>query len=358
MVRKKNTPKRAGVIQQEDPILKAVISLPQTQSTPDLTKSKRTLVDDTQDSPDRATKRSKIIPAQGVPENSLSLNSKVDSSRKRSRPDDEDDNSVDITGKRPKINSNTGLIHHSTEPEDVPSPQLTSNVNSAQEPSNGATSATQASATVPIVENLPPTIPAEVQHLQSRYDFTPMSILSSAKIEVKVRNVLYRVGNFTFADIKAKPGIVVLHAYASCAGKMVSIVEIAKGEIQKERGKWYQYSKLDGELRPLKVKQPKKEEGKTLGEWAKEKPITNLAAEVTSVAETPEDTMDKAKLAKAMAEYGDDDGTEEAFETMEPLKKGAPFFPDVKAEDKVRANPVMTIYFARVPVPGLKAVYG
>ena len=256
---------------------------------------------------------------------------------KRPRPNDTDEGSRH-RNKRSKANGNAGSPYCTEKAEDI-TRQATTSALSIQGADTNNSSTNQA-------------LPAEVQHLQNKYDFTTMSILSSSKIEQKVRNVLLRVSKFDFADVKAKPGIVVLHAKADVAGKMVSIVEIAKQEIQKEKRGWYQYSKLHGEIMQLKEKQPKRSGGgKTLAEWSMEKSNTKAAAEGGQKTSDSAEEGQKEKEA-----VNDEDGEmEDAFETMV-----IPTGERNHAEDrkKVRAIPIMTIYLARVPVPGLKELYG
>ncbi|MCJ1454966.1 hypothetical protein MMC28_005319 [Mycoblastus sanguinarius] len=204
--------------------------------------------------------------------------------------------------------------------------------------------------------SIDPPIPPEVNKLQHKYEFTTMSILSSSKIEQKVRNLLLRVGSFNFADTKARPGIVILHAKANVASKMVSIVEIAKKIIQEENGKWWQYSKLEGQILELKARQAKRTgSGKTLSEWESEHSKVEATAAVAG--EVLQDAAIQGHQGKEGADV--DDGSEEAFETMSnPKHARSGAISEGENRKKVRAVPVMTIYFARVPVPGLKELYG
>lgn len=361
---KNNTLKESKATQQQILTSDATTSTPKPQNTPNSKNNMRTASKDNKNFSDKAANGSRTMPAQGPADGILPPCSAKDPNTNK-RPRDDDDESLDGVSKRPKINSTAGLVHRTTELEGAPSQQPSADTTSIQESTNGSTTATQASATPaitagknaaarPIIPVLTSTIPAEVQHLQNKYEFTTMSIPSSAKMVQKVMALLYRVGKFSFVDIDQKPGIVVLHAHANAANKMVSIVEIAKEELQKKKVKWYQYSKLHGEIKPLKAKQPKKiGEGKTIAEWNKEKPDTQ------ATMKTGEETMDAAELArKKNAGLVDDDDMEVAFETMQPPKKADLGLPLVKKGNKVRAVPVMTIYFSRVPVPGLKELYG
>lgn len=207
-------------------------------------------------------------------------------------------------------------------------------------------------------ENIPSppaqTLPLEIAHLQSNYKFTTMSILSSAKIQQKVRNLLLRVEQFSFADPKAKPGIVILHAKSEVTSKMVSIIHIARQTIEKEKGKWWQYSKLDGQLAETKVERTKRaDDAKTFSDWSKENHYDGAEAECTT-GRASRECQDGQEL------IDEDDDMVDAFETMDHPQKRSAGVTNVQGSSgkQVRMRPVMTVYFARVPVPGLKELYG
>ena len=242
--------------------------------------------------------------------------------------------------KRRKFNSNTGLHHHDPSPSDIPVATLSKDVQHT-----GFTPNTSS-------EELPP----EVRHLSTKYKFTTMSITSSAKVKEKVEKLLSRVGNFSFADTKTKPGVVVLCAESKDASKMVSIVEIARQKIESDKGKWWQYSRLNGKTAELKTKSVKPKYGEnTLSEWEKKR----AGADLQGVEKAGGGTGSKVKHDRELVD-GDEE-IEDAFETMvnpkEAVDQGCEHSGDGSGT-KVRATPVMTIYFARVPVPGLKELYG
>ena len=278
------------------------------------------------------------MPAPNVTEGTLNQSIGHLASSKRLRAIG-DDGIFSHLSKRSKANGNNGPTYPSHDPV-------------------GSLSEQDSARTVP-GQNLNSTdhgncqaIPAEVQHLRNKFDLTTMSVLSSAKIEQKVRNLLDRVSKFSFADIKTKPGIVVLHAKAKTACKMVSVVQIAKQEIEKDKGRWYQYSKLHGEITELKAKETKpKGGGKTLAEWSKQK---SGAGAVTKASEETSVGVVEGQKDNAIVD-DEDEEMKDAFETMALPNRGLN-----RTEDgmKVRTIPVMTIYFARVPVPGLKELYG
>ena len=251
---------------------------------------------------------------------------------KHDLPNDADNATAsDRPQKRRKINSNTGLGHHDPSIFDIPDTTMKQDI-------EGPELAPDSSA-----QELPP----EVRHLSSKYDFTTMSILSSAKINDKVKKLLLRVENFSFADPKSKPGIVVLHAKSEVASKMVSVVEIARQDIERHQGKWWQYSKVDGHIAELKTKSVKRRgDGKPLSEWQRER----AGGQCQELEEGGGET------GRASEEVQHDDEMEDAFESMVNPKEADQ--PGDSNGKKIRATPVMTIYFARVPVPGLKELYG
>ncbi|KAL8760821.1 MAG: hypothetical protein Q9184_003003 [Pyrenodesmia sp. 2 TL-2023] len=192
-------------------------------------------------------------------------------------------------------------------------------------------------------------LPDEVQHLQSQYEFSTMSIISSSKISVKAKTLIEHCEKFTFANVNAKPGVVVVTAKAPVASKMISVVEIGKGDIAKRGGKWYQYSKLQSELLEVKPKQKQRAlAGRTLADMGN--------AQVTREATNAEfDRPLKGTTSDRMET--DEDGSEDgsaAFETLKPPSNVS----RISDRPTVRSTPVMTIYFSCVPVPSLKELYG
>ena len=258
---------------------------------------------------------------------SKALNPSKDNSSltKRTRDPDADEVSDQAT-KRPKNNGNVGLNSHPTNPADARGPHT-------NEPTQ--------------------VLPSEVRRWQDKYEIISMSILSSSKIEQKVRTLLLHLSESDYANTKARPTVVMLHAKGDVASKMVSIVEIAKAEIQKENGRLYQYNRLHGETSELKVKKPKRTgTGKTVAEWTKEHPgVENPSREISN--EHGKHTLDTVDQSEDDLELADT--AEDAFETMAPPSRGHDI---LEAGKKVRAYPVLTIYLARVPIPELKDLHG
>lgn len=189
-------------------------------------------------------------------------------------------------------------------------------------------------------------LPSELRHLQDSFNFTTMSIISSSKMEQKVRNLLMRTKR---QPKETKPGVVILAAKADVASKMVGIVEIAKRTIQQEGGKWWQYSKLYPQMVELKkkTKKPKRAEGgKSLREWDDEQKQKG-----ETVSEEGKENQDDGTIPQEANPEEDEDEDEGAFQTMGRRQ--------VMAYDenrsKMRAIPIMTIYLSQAPVPALKS---
>ena len=225
--------------------------------------------------------------------------------------------------KRLKINAGSAISHTPfTEPSATQNPACPTEVISTDSPSSV------------------PSIPTQVQHLQAQYDLSTISIISSSKIHQKVTNLITRLENFTFANTDAKPGVVVLRAKAASASKLISVVEIAKADIAKRGGKWYEYSKLHSELLQFnKKKRMQPQDGKPLADAASKRFTTESGT-------VENDAVD--------IEGNDSDDGEVAFETLQHQSGGAA----LNEQSKVRATPIMTIYLACVPVPGLKDLLG
>ena len=193
-------------------------------------------------------------------------------------------------------------------------------------------------------------LPSELHHLQKMYDFTTMSIISSSKMEQKVRNLLLRIK----APVEGtKPGIVILTAKADVASKLVGIVEIAKRTIQQESGHWWQYSKLHPQIVELKEKKkkPKRPEGgMTLREWADGQ--LEQKENVSQESDGKQDTTAHAPAEDPSVDRPeeDEDEDEEAFQTMGRHQVMA--YDENKS--KIRAVAIMTVYLSQVPVPALK----
>ena len=191
----------------------------------------------------------------------------------------------------------------------------------------------------------------DLQHLASRYEFTTMSIISSSKINQKVSSLLKSLEKFNFADMNAKPGVVVLTAKSNTAAKMISIVEIAKRSIDKEKARWYEYSRLHGEITELKVKAPQIVNGGKSSQDRKQGQDEVVPGAAPRAVESEDVHMAESEVKAA---------DEADFENMDSATVRAigTSLEEPEPRKKVRAVPVMVTYMTRVSIPEFKAAYG
>ncbi len=258
--------------------------------------------------------------------------------------------------KKDKMSSNPSNSYDFNTRDPRPTKRLKTNAGLAIPPASTTdSSATQAlapSASSTPADSAPslPSIPTEIQHLQDQYDISTISIVSSSKIHTKVNNLIARVEKFTFANVSAKPAIVVLRAQGACASKMISVVEIAKTDIGNRGGKWYEYCKLHSELLKYREKQRRQpQDGRTLADVSSGRSTTENRGAGTHGTDGGVDGDDDL-----VHDGGCDSDGEAAFETLQQPNVGAV----INEKSKVRATSIMTIYLACVPVPGLKDLHG
>ncbi|KAI0849216.1 hypothetical protein F5Y00DRAFT_68678 [Daldinia vernicosa] len=151
-----------------------------------------------------------------------------------------------------------------------------------------------------------------LQALESKYDIHVHSVISSSKIQKKVVSILQRLT----CPATSKTSVIVLRAKAPDTGKLVSIAEIAKRELEKREDDariWFQYIALGEELKEIP-----RGDGNT--------------------------TIEETKLG----DTGDDD-----FETMK-----TPFERAVEGQPRWRGIPVMSLFLSPVSIEELKRRYG
>lgn len=196
-------------------------------------------------------------------------------------------------------------------------------------------------------------LPEQLRPLKDKCNFVTMSIISSSRIQQKVRSLLNHMAKFSFADTNGKPGVVILRAKGDVAAKMISIVEIAKREIEKERGKWWQYSGVHAEVTELKELQmtedPYTEEA--LLDWQKQHKddVDRAKAEAQQAKNDPK-----------IANEPDPTDQEDDFELMdqEAPNEETNATGESEPRKKIRSIPVMMTYMSSVPMPELKETYG
>lgn len=207
----------------------------------------------------------------------------------------------------------------------------------------------------------PAVLPQHLAHLSTKYSLASMSITSNSKMQQKVRRLLAHLSRFSFADVNARPGVVALHARAAAAGKMVGVVEIVKREVEGERGRWFQYSRVAGSVEEVKARRKGRKEGamgekdeewrgkgRTVGEGQRMEEDEKSRRDESGDTVKGKETWVHADGDEEMVDLQDED--EAAFETMAPKS--------IAERPKVRAVPIMTIYMSRVPVPEFKEEFG
>ncbi|OTA84634.1 hypothetical protein M434DRAFT_170482 [Hypoxylon sp. CO27-5] len=151
-----------------------------------------------------------------------------------------------------------------------------------------------------------------LQAVESKYEIQVHSIISSSKIQKKVVSVLQHLTSST----TKKTTISILRAKAPDTGKLVSIAEIAKRELEKrvEDGcVWFQYIALGEELKEIP-----RGEGNTI--------------------------IEETKL---------DGSDEDDFEVMK-----TPFQRAIEGQPRLRAVPIMSLFLCRASIEELKKRYG
>jgi hypothetical protein len=188
----------------------------------------------------------------------------------------------------------------------------------------------------------PPSVPAshillppdaDDTKLRSSHDLRTLSVHASSKIESKVRQVLstlkvsneLRMNNDAIG--KAKPVVVALTARGPAANKCISIAEIAKRELAKMGGSYWQYT----------------------GCWSRLETVEAKADGASVENSTKGDMETKLNNDEAIGESVnmDEEDEEPAFQTM-----------DIPERNVVRNTACLVIYLSGEPVGRLKELYG
>lgn len=164
------------------------------------------------------------------------------------------------------------------------------------------------------------------------YNVATMQIISSSKMSAKVARSLDTLvlGKIDMADVKCKPGLVVMYAKAPVSGKLISVVEVVKREMGQKGRKWYQYSALSETMVVIPRQKPKSAQKK--GKVEMEGKEGNGCGEMEIDGEEDEESY---------------------FETLKTKQERV-----LEGTDRVRAVPVLTVYLSRVPIEKLKQKYG
>ncbi|KAL1875353.1 hypothetical protein Daus18300_003092 [Diaporthe australafricana] len=96
---------------------------------------------------------------------------------------------------------------------------------------------------------IPTTLPMQpheelLQELKGKYSIATSSVISSSKINKKVTQVLSHLGHVDLFNPSSIPGVMMVQARAHDANKMVTVMEIAKRQMNKAGQPWYQYNRV------------------------------------------------------------------------------------------------------------------
>ncbi|KAI3394674.1 hypothetical protein diail_2421 [Diaporthe ilicicola] len=83
-----------------------------------------------------------------------------------------------------------------------------------------------------------------LQELRGKYSIATTTVISSSKINKKVTQVLSHLGHVDLFSPSSIPGVMMVHARAHDANKMVTVMEIAKRQMNKAGQPWYQYNRV------------------------------------------------------------------------------------------------------------------
>ncbi|KAG8168809.1 hypothetical protein KVR01_001558 [Diaporthe batatas] len=163
-----------------------------------------------------------------------------------------------------------------------------------------------------------------LQELQGKYSIATATVISSSKINKKVTQVLSHLGHVDLFSQTSTPGVMMVHARANDANKMVTVMEIAKRQMNHAGHPWFQYNRV------YEVADGRGSRGKSNGRGADQTII--------------EDTV-------LGVEDADEDDEEDAFE---PFKTTFERAIQEKPSEEPRTT-YMSIFLSRVPMPELQS---
>ncbi len=197
-------------------------------------------------------------------------------------------------------------------------------------------------------------LPAALQKVESSYAIIPMKVTNSSRIRKKVTTTLslldtdssrQDVEKGTEAEAE-KPVAVLLSARGPVASKLISVVEIAKRELDRRGLSWYQYSGVHGQIEEVK-KSGRRDPTGARGGSKVDKGAT----------EDTHGNGDSHHLDEKNDEQEEDDGSrdeEAAFEKMEDLSRRAEGDKTVQ----IRNIAILTVCLSRVRIPELSTPFG
>ncbi|KAK4999346.1 hypothetical protein LTR66_001592 [Elasticomyces elasticus] len=165
-----------------------------------------------------------------------------------------------------------------------------------------------------------------ITNLSTSYELKSLRIISSSSIAQRTRTIASHLLADGEESHAGKQRVVVVHAKASVAGKLISTIEIAKREFSSRGQRWFQYSCLTSETERIKAKHD------ALSKQALPEALNNEPDDIDTVEETAFQTLDEIKRHTATSAFDD--------------------------EPKSRDVPVLTIFLSLASVRPLKETLG
>lgn len=186
---------------------------------------------------------------------------------------------------------------------------------------------------------VPQTLPVQphkelLEELRGRYEVATASVISSSKIGKKVTAVLAHLGHVDLFSPDSRPGVMMLHARAGDASKMVTVMELAKRRMGEAGIVWYQYNCV------YEIAGPQGGAASSSGGGAGSQIIVEDTVMGGAVYGQEEEEQDDG-------EEGDDDDFEQVDTHLELATRDKP-----AVEPK---STYMSVFLSRVSIPELQA---
>lgn len=167
-----------------------------------------------------------------------------------------------------------------------------------------------------------------------------MTVTPNCKIRGKVSHLLTALRDFDLTALSAR---------ADASNKLVSVVEIAKRQLDDDKQVWYQYTGCSGRMEQFKSgpKSSSTDNGMT-AKWGLGRRLSDGQKEGEDEAQVhaEEEHEDEEMLDADTERQGQQDVEEPAFEQMVQPER-----------DKVRLIPIMTVFLSRNAVPELRQFF-
>ncbi|KAI9746263.1 MAG: hypothetical protein M1835_002475 [Candelina submexicana] len=190
-------------------------------------------------------------------------------------------------------------------------------------------------------------LPLGCEHLEKSHVLNIINVISSSSIKSKVSQVLAVLEGDSAQH--ARPPIVVLKAKPKVAGKLISIVEIAKRQLADNDRAYFQYTSLKPQM--VEIAAP-------IGHGPQEQGTKQEAAkEAAKEVEEDEDMDDSFEMITESRGKGDGLALR-VHDPQEPALKAQVLAADPVGGSKIRAVPLLFIYMSTKRIQELKGIYG